>query len=439
MLKNKNHQFSNKFNLFGLIICIIIILFILISKSSLFFNKNNINNSTLNNSSPTDEISSTENKITINAVGDVMAHESQLKAQYNKSTDTYSFDNNYKFVSKYMEKADLSIVNLETTFAGNSVPYSSYPAFNTPDTLADALKNAGVDVVSTINNHTFDKGDLGFERTLEVLKERNFDTVGTVLDNNDKNYLIKNINNINLGIISFSYGELRNNSKYLNGIKLSDKSKDKANIFDVNNTENAFNIISEKLNYIKETDIQVLIIHWGNEYQRVPNKFQSELAQMLCDNGVDIIIGSHPHVVQTVEMLTPSDKSQISNNQLSSNTDITNKNPKQTLVIYSLGNFISNQREEILGTPYTEDGLMVDIEITKNDTETYVSNVICTPTWVNKFTDTKVNYEIIPITTNEDFSNLNISTLNKLKKSYTNTASQIKQSNIINVVKNPFE
>ena len=102
-----------------------------------------------------------------------MAHTPQLNAQYDATTNTYSFDNNYKYVKSYIEKADLSIANLETTLAGDSIPYSSYPTFNTPDTLADALKNAGLDVVSTINNHSFDKGDLGVERTLDVLKSRN--------------------------------------------------------------------------------------------------------------------------------------------------------------------------------------------------------------------------------------------------------------------------
>ena len=117
-------------------------------------------------------INDESNKITINAIGDIMAHTSQLNAQHDPKTNTYSFDNNYKYVSKYIKESDLSIANLETTFAGDSIPYSSYPTFNTPDTLADALKNAGVDIVSTINNHSFDKGDLGVERTLEVLKNR---------------------------------------------------------------------------------------------------------------------------------------------------------------------------------------------------------------------------------------------------------------------------
>ena len=111
------------------------------------------------------------------AVGDIMAHQDQLDAQYDPSTDSYSFDNNFKHVKKYIENADYSIANLETTLAGNKDrPYSAYPLFNSPDELADALKNAGFDLISTINNHSFDMGSLGVNRTLSLLKKRGFDT-----------------------------------------------------------------------------------------------------------------------------------------------------------------------------------------------------------------------------------------------------------------------
>ena len=114
------------------------------------------------------------------ACGDVMAHMPQLKAQYNASTKKYSFDNNYKYVKKYIKNADLAMANLETTLCGDDVyAYSSYPTFNTPDALADSLKNVGFDLLSTINNHSFDMSSLGVERTLSTLKKKGFDTVGT--------------------------------------------------------------------------------------------------------------------------------------------------------------------------------------------------------------------------------------------------------------------
>lgn len=390
----------------------------------LFISFKSFNNNELVKYEQVSEYPSTDNinKVNLNAIGDVMAHEPQLNAQHDPKTNTYSFDNNYNYVSKYIQKADLAIANLETTLAGDSIPYSSYPTFNTPDALADALKNAGVDIISTINNHTFDKNDLGVERTLSILKSKNLDVIGTISNALDKNYLIKEVNEISIGITAFSYGEIRDGNKFLNGIKVSDNSKDKLNVFDMTNVDNAFNTINNTLKNINNTDIQVLVIHWGEEYRRTPSEFQTKLAQKLCDSGVDIIIGSHPHVVQPVDMITSTD----GNNE--------------TLVIYSLGNFISNQRRELLGTPFTEDGLMVDIEITKDNEKTFISKVNCIPTWVNKYNQNgNIVYEVLPITEKENFSSLDNITLDKIKNSYNNTISQIKQSDIISIMDNPFK
>lgn len=375
------------------------------------------------------EINSSKNdyeptRLTLTAVGDVMAHSPQLQAQYDNSTGTYSFDNNFKYIKKYIESSDLSIANLETTLAGEDIGYSSYPTFNTPDALATALKNTGFDVISTINNHSFDKGTLGFERTLTVLKNLGLDTVGTQSNIDDDNYIIKEINGINLGITSFTYGDIVGSDKYLNGIKISNECKNKANVFSSTDVESAFDTINNTLSNLKDTDMQIVILHWGNEYQRTPNTFQSELAQKLSDAGVDIIIGSHPHVVQPVEMISSSD----------------GKN--ETLVVYSLGNLISNQRRELLGTSYTEDGLIVTFDICKDslDKEAYVSNVTCIPTWVNKYTsDSKLVYEVVPIDDEYILSYMQNLPQNKVEESYDNTASLINTSDIIQVVNNPFE
>lgn len=419
--KKKKRRIKKKFKIIGLYLSILVLSFILLFNNfNLFNEKNNIEIVKDEQISETLSLNKTS-KITINAIGDIMAHTPQLNAQHDPKTNTYSFDNNYKYVSSYIKEADLSIANLETTLAGNSIPYSSYPTFNTPDTLADALKNAGVDIISTINNHSFDKGDLGVERTLDVLKSKQFNTIGTISNVDDENYLIKEVNGISLGLTSFSYGEIRENTKFLNGIRVSDKSKDKLNVFDSSSVDSAYNTINNTLKNISHTDIQILVIHWGDEYRRVPNQFQYDLAQKLSDSGVDIIIGSHPHVVQPVDIIKSTDGS------------------NETLVIYSLGNFISNQRRELLGTPFTEDGLMVNIEITKDINKTFVSKVNCIPTWVNKYNEgSQIVYEILPITNKEDFTHLDNITLEKLKNSYNNTVSQVKQSDIINVMDNLF-
>lgn len=427
--RNKNRKRKSRIRIMRLFLALsLLVLFtsLFIMKISKVFkddNKNILDNKS-NEIVQTITTSKSPTKINLNAIGDVMAHGPQLKAQYNASSKSYDFNNNFQYVNSYIEKSDLSIANLETTLAGPSTPYTSYPAFNSPDSLVDALKNAGVDVLSTINNHSFDKSDLGMERTLQITKEKGFDTIGTVQSLGDKNYIIKDINDINLGITSFSYGELKNGTKYLNGIQISNKSKDKMNIFDMYNVDNAFDTIKKQLDNIKNTDIQILILHWGNEYQRVPSEFQSKLAQKLSDYGVDIIIGSHPHAVQPVQMIKSSD----------GNHD--------TLVIYSLGNFLSNQRKELLGSAFTEDGLMVNIEITKNfnKNKTYVSQVDCIPTWVNMYQKCgKYIYEIIPIYDKKQLDAIKNLPITQVKTSYNNTISQIKQSDIIKVPANPFE
>lgn len=406
MKKKKN------FILIGFIFLVLFIIIICIAK----FTKSN-------DSSEIIDTKTTEASII--ACGDIMAHGPQLRAQYNQSTDNYSFINNYKYVKEYIQSADFSIANLETTLCKNDIyPYSSYPQFNTPDELADALKEAGFDLLSTINNHSFDKSSLGVERTLSTLKEKGFLTLGTRQEESEDDYIIQDVNNIKLGITAYSYGEIKNGQKYLNGIKISDDKKNLMNIFDYSNVDNAFNTINSTVKKLEGTDMQIVIIHWGNEYQRTPNNFQKELAQKLCDAGVDIIIGSHPHVVQPVETIKSSDGNH------------------ETTVIYSLGNYISNQRREILNK-YTEDGLMVNIDIEKknSDDEATVKKVTCIPTWVSKYHDSSIQkyvYEIIPICGNILNQTKYIDS-NYLLHSYKQTSELIKTDDKIEVIKSPFK
>ena len=374
----------------------------------------------------TSEVINTKtSEASIIACGDVMAHGPQLNAQYNASTKDYSFINNFKYVKEYVEEADLAIANLETTLCKNDpYPYSSYPTFNTPDALADALKDTGFDLLSTINNHSFDKFSLGVERTLTTLKEKGFTTVGTRQNESEDDYVIQEVNDIKLGITAYSYGEIKNGTKYLNGIRVSDDKRDLMNVFDSTDVDSAFDTINSTVEKLESTDMQIVIIHWGYEYNRTPSEFQTELAQKLCDAGVDIIIGSHPHVVQPVETIKSTD------------------GEHETTVIYSLGNYISNQRREFL-SEYTEDGLMVniDIEKTSSDEEAVVKKVTCIPTWVTKHYSSsagKIVYEIIPIS-GDILSKTQYINSDYLKASYNQTSELIKTDDKIEVIKSPFE
>lgn len=361
--------------------------------------------------------------ITISAIGDIMAHDDQLKAQFDKDTNTYSFNNNFKYVKPYISNSDLAIGNLETTLAGPKAKYSSFPKFNSPDELADAIKNSGVDIVSTINNHTYDRGSDGVYRTLDVLNSKDIEHVGTQKNDEDENFLIKDVDGVKLGITAYSYGQVYGSTTALNGLNINYNDLNNLNIFNSSYVDIAFNEIKDTLDVMnnKESDLQVVILHWGDEYTRQPNEFQKELAKKLCDYGVDIIIGSHPHMVQPIEMIK------------------SDENDNETLVIYSLGNFLSNQRNEILNKKYTEDGVIANIGINKNlnTGETKISNVEYIPTWVNKYNNKngKLTYEIIPLINEKQFSKIDNLPLDKAKKSYDNTTSIIGSSDIINVAK----
>ena len=361
--------------------------------------------------------------ITISAIGDIMAHDDQLKAQFDKDTNTYSFDNNFKYVKPYISNSDLAIGNLETTLAGPKAKYSSFPKFNSPDELADAIKDSGVDIVSTINNHTYDRGSDGVYRTIDVLNSKEIEHVGTQKNDEDENFLIKDVDGVKLGITAYSYGQVYGSTTALNGLNIDYNDLNNLNIFNSSYVDIAFNEIKDTLDVMnnKETDLQAVILHWGDEYTRQPNKFQKELAKKLCDYGVDIIIGSHPHMVQPIEMIK------------------SDENDNETLVIYSLGNFLSNQRNEILNKKYTEDGVIVNIGVNKNlnTGETKISNVEYIPTWVNKYNNKngKLTYEIIPLINEKQLSKIDNLPLDKAKKSYDNTTSIIGSSDIINVTK----
>ncbi|WP_343343320.1 CapA family protein [Terrisporobacter petrolearius] len=363
------------------------------------------------------------NKASLLAVGDTMVYNAQLTAQYDVSSAKYNFNNNFEYVKKYVEEADYSMVNLETTLTGNKVyRYSSSPKFNSPDELADGLKYAGFDLISTANNHAYDKGYLSIKNTLATLKDNNFDVVGT-RENSDERFIVKEINGVNVGVTSYSYGRIIGDNKYLNDVKVSDEYKNSINIFDSTSVDKAFKNINYTLKNMKDTDLQVVYLHWGDKYSLKENTFQKKLAQKLCDAGVDVIIGSHPHVVQPVTTIKSSD------------------NKHETVVAYSLGNFLSNQSRDQF-SQYTEDGLMLNIDISKsNGGDAKVDKVTCIPTWLNKYYNSKTAkyvYEIIPIANKSELDKIDNLSESKLKKSYKNTASKVDSSDLINIVENPF-
>ena len=323
--------------------------------------------------------------IEIMAVGDLLMHIDIVQAMYDWSNDTYNFE----LIKDYLSKADLTIANLETTLAGEESGYSGYSCFNTPDELADSLKKSGVDIISNMSNHSLDKGEYGFIRTREVLKEKGFDVIGTRDSEKDSRYIIKEVKDIKVGITAYGYTtDAYEEARGLNGIPIPD------NLYSLMNTFNPYDLDNDLLEMKKEidkmkddgVDVIVFYMHWGEEYQLEPNESQLTIAQFLANEGVDIIFGDHPHTIQPIDILESDDGNH------------------STAVIYSLGNFISSQRTESIGNPYTEDGLMVSVNITKNfkTGEVTVDVPQYIPTWVKlNIFNGNYCYQVVPATENE--------------------------------------
>ncbi|RJE88441.1 CapA family protein [Paenibacillus sp. 1011MAR3C5] len=334
------------------------------------------------------------------AVGDIMFHNAQLESA-RVATGGYDFKPVFEQVKPIIEAADIAIANFETTTAGTD-PYKhqGYPRFNSPDEAVDALKEAGFDILTTANNHSLDTGKQGVTRTLDTIQSRGLATVGTYATRPDTRVLLKEVKGIKLAFLSYT--------ESLNGLEslMTPEELDAM----VNKVDEAK--IQEDVAYAKAqgADLILASLHWGNEYEREPSTGQVNLAQRLSSFGVDIILGSHPHVIQKSEWQQSGDRN--------------------TFVVYSMGNFISNQRQETLDNVFTEDGVIVQFEIRKDKQTgaTEIHKVDYVPTWVYRDMEPGQQtfaYRILPA---EDYSNsLELSDAFKarIERSYQDTMSQM--------------
>lgn len=293
--------------------------------------------------------------------GDIMGHDSQIASALAMGDSTYDYRSCFEHLRPYLMEADLAIGNLEVTFAGK--PYKGYPAFSSPDELAGALKWAGFDILVNANNHALDRGLKGARRTLKVLHELEFVQTGTFADSTARatSYpLILEKNGIRIALLNYTYGT--------NGIK--DRPPVIINRIDTIQ-------IREDLQKAKtaEPDFILVTMHWGNEYQVKESSQQRELAAFLFKHGAHAIIGSHPHVVQPIY-----------------------GEGAGTLVAYSMGNLISNQR-----TRYRDGGIAFEMVLSKNRSEAggimerEISSYAFLPVWVWKpGTKKGTSFKLVP-------------------------------------------
>ncbi|MBN2984005.1 CapA family protein [Cohnella algarum] len=291
------------------------------------------------------------------AVGDVMVHSPQLPAYYDASTDAYDFTPWFREVKPLLSSGDWTIANLETPLAGADLNYSGYPRFNAPEELADALVDAGVQIVSTANNHTLDRGFAGLMRTLQNVRQAGLIPVGTAESAwASRQPVIVERNGIRLGFLSYTYGT--------NGIPIP---KDKPYAVNLISEE----AIAEGIDKLRAegADAIAVSLHFGNEYQRQPSDEQRSIARAAIEAGADIVLGSHPHVVQPYETIEVPDASRADGT-------------RRGLIVYSMGNFISNQTGD-----WKDVGVIMEISLKKTKAPdgtavTELNGVIATPTWV---------------------------------------------------------
>lgn len=344
--KNKDEKnFLDKFETkkviaIFLIIFLIFLIILVWFKASNIINANKALDNDLNNFNSikteenTDTISNAEPiTFTLGAIGDVMCHNTQYMDAYNKSTGIYDFSYVFEDIKDYTSEADITIGSLETSFAGADRGYSNYPTFNSPDALAYNVKDIGVDILSTAGNHCLDMGFSGLSRTIDVLDQAGLSHLGTYKSKEEQQKILyKDIKGVKIAFINYTYGT--------NGIPIPEGKDFCVNLIDKD-------LIKAQIDLAKSenADMIVVCMHWGTEYRTTANPEQEELADFLFKNGVNVILGNHPHTLEPMEKRTVT---------------LEDGSTQDGFVIYALGNFICDQNYE-----NTRNSIILNLTITK--------------------------------------------------------------------------
>ncbi|MCB0491439.1 MAG: CapA family protein [Cyclobacteriaceae bacterium] len=294
-------------------------------------------------------------------VGDVMQHDSQISAAYDPISKSYDYSACFQYVKPIIQSADVAIANLEVTLAGP--PYKGYPQFSAPDQLAEELKETGFDILVTANNHSLDRRRKGLERTIDVLDSVSILHTGTFKDSSSravKYPLVFEKNGFRFSLLNYTYGTNGIPVTQPNIVNLIDTVKIKADLAQAR---------------AQNTDAIIVFMHWGAEYQDTPNRSQKRIAALCFENGAMLVIGAHPHVVQPMERDTV----------------------KNTLVAYSLGNFVSGQQSR-----YRDGGAMLWVELEKiratdSTSAVQIKEAAYELEWVYRNNESPKKYFILPV------------------------------------------
>ncbi|MDP2036812.1 MAG: CapA family protein, partial [Ignavibacteria bacterium] len=288
--------------------------------------------------------------ISFSFVGDLMCHSPQFESA-RVSVDSFDFRPTFKEVKELLSKSDFTIGNLETVIAGKKARYTGYPYFNSPEEYLAALKNAGFDILVTSNNHSMDRGITGINKTIENVGKHGMLNYGTYNSAESREQiLIVEKNGIRIALLAYTYG--------LNGNYLPKQKSYAVNLIDTSLIK--IDIANARQ---QNADAVLVYFHFGEEYERKANLYQKEIARRTISYGADLIIASHPHVIQPVEFF-----------------ESPNSKLDQGFIAYSLGNFISNQRWR-----YSDCGVILNFTLEKISTDKIILDTISVePVWVAK-------------------------------------------------------
>lgn len=371
-------------NMIKILMSMMFLVAIVVLANTYYKEKENEENIYLNNGiDETEENSDSVNEevqyVDIISLGNLIIHQSQIDGA--KQENSYDFSPSFQYIKKMILDSDISMGILEGALAGCEP--SGYPFFNSPDEVVDALKDTGIDIINYANNHIYDYEDVGLQRTIDVTKEKGLDVLGVKSTEEEKNYLVKEVNGIKIGFLAYVFEtSMINGHKTINSNILSTYSENLINTFNYNDLESFYKKIENEISAMKSEGVEFIItsMHWGEEYNTYIEASQNEIAKRLNKLGVDIILGGHPHVIQPYEIMR-------------------NESGHSTFVIYSQGNSLSNQSEQEIGVAESEDGIMIKFTLEKKDGNVSLKEYKIIPTWVYK--EEKVNgtyyHKIIPV------------------------------------------
>lgn len=332
------------------------------------------------------------------SAGDVIMHAAVIKS--GKTADG-SYDYRYIFdeVRPYVQEADFSIISYEGVALDSDKNYSGYPVFNAPPAIMSAISDAGFDMVNQANNHCLDRKLKGLFETREIIQQENMQVIGTYQDAAEPRFRIQDLNGIKVGFLAYTYS-CNMNENFLT----EEERNTHISLINRDRMKTEIQALSPMVDFV------IVLMHWGVEYRKEPTQEQRNLASDLFDWGADIILGSHPHVVEASETLDAGGETKY--------------------VIYAMGNFLSNQIKGTIDNKnineFTEDGMMVSLTLQK-DMATGKSSLVSVrhiPTWVHRYKEGDVNkYAIRPIPTVEDsaFANMDAKLADYLRSSYNRT------------------